>query len=98
MRSDQFDECRRGCLLLDGRKSLKSPLQPHIVQPQRMSNRMQTVRPRQFYCRLPKRLRQLRPMRLCAAKLIKPSLQLRDWLRDGGCVFVVQYQPTLATD
>jgi hypothetical protein len=57
-----------------------------------MSNRMQTVRPRQFYCRLPKRLRQLRPMRLCAAKLIKPSLQLRNWLRDGGCVFVVQYQ------
>jgi hypothetical protein len=37
-------------------------------------------------------------MRLCAAKLIKPSLQLRDWLRDGGCVFIVQYQPTLATD
>jgi hypothetical protein len=51
-----------------------------------------------FYRRLPKRLRQFRPMRLRAGKLIKPSLQLRDWLRDGGSVFVVQHQPTLATD
>jgi hypothetical protein len=59
---------------------------------------MQTVLPRQFYCGLPKRLRQLGPMRLSAAKLIKPSLQLCDWLWDGGCVFVVQYQPTSAAD
>ncbi len=98
MRSDQLDKHRRGCLLLRARNSFESLLQTHIVQPQRMSDRMQTVLPRQFYCGLPKRLRQLRPMRLRAAKLIKPSLQLRDWLRDGGCVFVVQCQPTLATD
>jgi hypothetical protein len=63
-----------------------------------MSNRMQTMLPRQFYCRLPKRLRQLRPMRPRAAKLIKPSMQLHDWLRDRGSTFVVQYQPTSAAD
>jgi hypothetical protein len=63
-----------------------------------MSNRMQTVLPRQFYCRLPKRLRQLRPMRPTAAKLIKPTLQLRDRLRNGRYAFAVQSQPTSATD
>jgi hypothetical protein len=63
-----------------------------------MSNRMQTVLTRQIYRRLPKRLRQPRPMRLRAAKLIKPSLQLHDWLGDTGCAFIVQYQPTSAAD
>jgi cystathionine beta-lyase/cystathionine gamma-synthase len=63
-----------------------------------MNNRMQTVLTRQFYCRLPRRPRELRPMRLRAAKHIKSLLQLRDWLRDGECVSVVHYQPTLETD
>jgi hypothetical protein len=98
MRSDQLDKRRRGHLLLRARNCFEALLQTHIVQPQRMSDRMQTVLPRQFYCGLPKRLRQLRPMRLHAAKLIKPSLQLRDWLGDTGCAFIVQYQPTSAAD
>jgi hypothetical protein len=59
---------------------------------------MQTVLLRQFHCGLPKRLRQLGPMRLSAAKLIQLALQVHDWLGDRGCVFVVQYQPTSATD
>jgi hypothetical protein len=59
---------------------------------------MQTVLPSQLYRGLPKRLRQFRPMRPTAAKLIKPSLQLRDWLGDRGCAFIVQYQPTSAAD
>jgi hypothetical protein len=63
-----------------------------------MSNRMQTVFPRQFYCGLPKRLRQLRPMRPTAAKLIKSSLQLHDRLGARGSVFVIQYQPTSTAD
>ena len=37
------------------RTSLQASLQPHIVQSQRMSNGMQTVLPRQFYCSLPQR-------------------------------------------
>jgi hypothetical protein len=63
-----------------------------------MSNRMLTVLPSQPYRGLPKRLRQFRPMRPTAAKLIKPSLQLHDWLGDTGCAFIVQYQPTSAAD
>jgi len=41
--------------------------------------------PRQACCGLPKRLRQISPMspmRPRAAKLIKPSLQMHDWLGD----------------
>jgi hypothetical protein len=59
---------------------------------------MKTVLPGRIYCRLPKRLRQLGPMRLSAAKLIKLALQVHDWLGDRGCGFVVQYQPTSAAD
>jgi hypothetical protein len=35
MRSDQFDECRLGCLTSAG-NSAEPLLQPHIVQPQRV--------------------------------------------------------------
>jgi hypothetical protein len=60
-----------------------------------MSNGMQSVFPRQFYRGLPKRLRQLRPMRPTAAKLIKPLLQLRDRLGDTGSAFVIQLSADL---
>jgi len=46
----------------------------HIVQPQRMSNRMQTMFPSEFHRSLPQRLRQLRPMRPGAAKVIKTGV------------------------
>jgi hypothetical protein len=59
---------------------------------------MQTVLPSQLCRSLPKRLRQFRPMWPTAAKLIKPSLQLHDWLGDRGCAFIVQYQPTSTAD
>ena len=76
---------------------LKPPLQPHIVQPQRMSNRIQAVFPGKFARGLPQRLRELRPMRLRAAKLIKPPLQLHDWLGDRDAL-LVEFQPASAAD
>jgi hypothetical protein len=85
MSRNQFHESRRGRLLLfaNNRTSREAPLQPHVVQPQRMSNRMQTVLPRQFYRSLPQRFGNLRPVRLSTAKLIQLPLQLNDGLRDG---------------
>jgi hypothetical protein len=38
------------------------------------------------------------PMRLRAANVIQLPLQLLDRTRNGCCAFVVQYQPTSATD
>ena len=67
------------------RSSAEPLLQPHIVQPQRVRNRIHTVLPRQFHRRLPQRLRQLRPPRLRAPKLIQLVLQLRDWFGNGVC-------------
>src|SRR5258708_12478323 len=48
--------------------------------------------PRQFDGSLPQRLRQLRPPRLSAAKLIQLALQLVDWL-GNSCAFAVHIQP-----
>jgi len=45
--------------------------------------------PGQFDRSLPQWLRQLRPSRLGAAKLIQLALQLRDRLRDRWCAFRV---------
>ncbi len=98
MRGDQFNECRLGCLLPKIRYSAKPFLQLHIIQPQRVSNRIQTMLPGQFHRGLPEWLRQLRSMRPGAAKLIQLALQLNDWIGDGGCNFAVQYQPTSSAD
>lgn len=98
MRSDQFNECRLGCILPQLRNSPEPFLQLHIIQPQRVSNRIQTVLPRQFDGSLPQRLRQLRPSRLGAAKLIKLALKLNNWFGYGGCDFAVQSQPTSTAD
>ena len=68
-------------------------LQPHVVQPQRVRDRIYAVLPGQFDRSLPQRLRQLRPPRLGAAKLIQLALQLHDWLGDGWCAFAVHDQP-----
>ena len=57
-------------------------LQPYIVQPQRVCDRIYAMLPRQFHCGLPQWFRQLRPYRLCAAELIELTLQLYDRLRD----------------
>src|SRR3954447_23643293 len=48
--------------------------------------------PRQFDGSLPQRLRQFRPPRLSAAKLIQLALQLGDWL-GNRCAFAVHIQP-----
>lgn len=48
-----------------------------------MSNRMQTVLPRQFYGSLPQRFRKLGPMWLRTSKLIQLALQLHDRLGMG---------------
>ena len=98
MRSNQFNECRLGCLLWRARNSVEPLLQPHIVQPQWMGNRIHTVLPGQLHRSLPKSLRQLLPMRLRVAKLIQLPLQLLDWTRDGQCAFAIQYQPTSTAD
>src|SRR5713101_7457804 len=57
-----------------------------------MRDGIDTVLPGQFDRTLPQRLRQLRPPRLGAAKLIQLALQLVDWLRNG-CAFAVHNQP-----
>src|SRR5713101_1873615 len=57
-----------------------------------MRDGIDTVLPGQFDRTLPQRLRQLRPPRLAAAKLIQLALQLGDWLRNG-CAFAVHNQP-----
>src|ERR1700676_2842193 len=57
-----------------------------------MRDGIDTVLPGQFDRTLPQRLRQLRPPRLGAAKLIQLALQLGDWLRNG-CAFAVHNQP-----
>jgi hypothetical protein len=98
MRRDQLNECRLGRILAKIRYSAKPLFQLHIIQPKRMSNRIQTMLPSQFHASLPKRFRQLRPSRLGAAKLIQLALKLNDWLGGGGCDFAVQYQPTSSTD
>ena len=74
---DQFNECRLGRLLCAIRKAVEPLLQSRIVQPQRMSYRIHAMLASQLHRRLPQRLRQLRPMWLCAAKLIQLPLQLR---------------------
>jgi hypothetical protein len=63
-----------------------------------MSNRMQTVLPRQFYGSLPQRFRKLGPMWLLTSKPIQLALQLHDRLGDGQGALVVQCQPTSADD
>src|SRR6202040_4446279 len=57
-----------------------------------MRDGIDTVLPGQFDRTLPQRLRQLRPPRLGAAKLIQLALQLGDWL-SNGCAFAVHNQP-----
>jgi len=79
MRRDHFNECRRGCLLFRIRNAVEPLLQPRIVQPQRMSDRIHAMLPGQLHRSPLQRLRQLRPMRPGAAKLIQPSLQVHDW-------------------
>ena len=61
-RRDQFDKCRLGRLLFGARNSVEPFLQPRIVQPQRMSDRIHTVFTGQFHRSLPQCLRELRPM------------------------------------
>ena len=48
-----------------------------------MRNRIHAVLPGQLDRSLPQRLRQLRPPRLGAAKLIQLALQLHDWFGNG---------------
>src|SRR5713101_7605571 len=57
-----------------------------------MRDGIDTVLPGQFDRTLPQRLRQLRPPRLGAAKLIQLALQLGDWL-GNGYAFAVHNQP-----
>ena len=78
----QFDECRLACLTSEGGNSAEPPLQPHVVQPQRVRDGIYAMLSGQPDRSLPQRLRQFRPLWLSAAKLIQLALQLRDRLRD----------------
>jgi len=79
MRGDRFHECRLGCLLLGDRNSVEPLLQPRIVQPQRMSDRIHAVLPGQFHRSLPQRLRQPGPMRTATSELLQLALKLHNW-------------------
>ena len=93
---DQFDECRPGCLSPVAGRFAKPFLQPHIIQPQRLRDGINSVLPGQFDRRLPQRLRQLRPPLLSAAELIQLALQLHDWLGNGWFGFAAHDQPHLS--
>ena len=75
-RRNQFDECRLAFLAPNDGDSPQPLLQPHVVKPQWMRDRIYAVLPGQFDRGLPQRLRQLCPSRLGAAKLIQLKLQL----------------------
>jgi len=99
MRSDQLDKRRLGRFLSKTRNSAKPLLQLHIIQSQWVSNRIQTVLPRQFYRSFPKLARQSCPLWPGVSKLLKLALQLSDWLGDGRCAFSpAQCQPTSPAD
>jgi len=81
-----------------GGNSAESSLKPHVVQPQRVRDRIYAVLSGQLDRSLPQWLWQLRPLRLGAAKLIQLALQLYDRLRDRWCAFPVHDQVPLAPD
>jgi hypothetical protein len=78
----QFDEYRLTRLASEGGHAAESSLQPHVVQSQRVRDRIYAILAGQFDRSLPQWLRQLRPVRSGAAKLIQLALQLHDRLRD----------------
>jgi hypothetical protein len=70
----QFDESRLVCLALKGANSAEPSFQPHVVQPERVRDGIYAMLSGQLDRSLPQRLRQLRPLRLRAAKLIQLTL------------------------
>ena len=99
MVSDQFNECRFGCLLSGARSPVEPLLQPRIVQPKRMSDRIDTVLPGQASTAACRSVSgSFARTGLHAAKLIQLPLQLLDRIGNGRCAFTVQYQPTPVTD
>jgi hypothetical protein len=74
-RRDELDESWLGCSFPPaGWNSTELFLQPRIIQPQTVGYRINTVLPSQFDRSLPEGLRQLRPPRLDAAKLLQLAL------------------------
>src|SRR6476661_6591781 len=60
----QFDECRLACLASEVGNSAEPSLQPHVVQPQWVCDRIYAMLSSQLDRSPPQRLGQLRPLRL----------------------------------
>ena len=95
---DQFDECRPGCLSPVAGRFAQPFLQPHIIQPQRLRDRIDSVLPGQLDRRLPQRLRQLRPPLPGTTELIQLALQLTIGSGMGGLALPLMISRPSATE